>query len=320
MNSERTIKEILWDEEYIEDPDLSMLSGIGLREFEEVKSIWDLMNDEPLVSILSRLKVLADTNIRFDFSTVFKSMLLHESEQVKLKAIDGLWENEDRSLIAVFTSFISKDESQSIRLASADCLEKLLERSRVLPYPKRHMNFLKSTLLKILSEEIDSPQLLRQRALEMIGYFDGEEINTLIKDAFFSDNIRVKSSSIRAMGISSNPIWLSLILSDLDDVYPSITVSSIEAVGMLGDGDYANWLMKYLSDEDVDIQIASVKSLGIIGNEVARGAILQFVDELQESDEELDDDLLAAINVAIQAMDFDESPLDMQVDYKDYLQ
>ena len=103
MNSERTIKEILWDEEYIEDPDLSMLSGIGLREFEEVKSIWDLMNDEPLVSILSRLKVLADTNISFDFSTVFKSMLLHESEQIKLKAIDGLWENEDRSLIAVFT-------------------------------------------------------------------------------------------------------------------------------------------------------------------------------------------------------------------------
>ena len=320
MNSERTIKEILWDEEYIEDPDLLMLSGIGLREFEEVKSIWDLMNDESLVSILSRLKVLADTNISFDFSTVFKSMLLHESEQIKLKAIDGLWENEDRSLIAVFTSFISKDESQSIRLASADCLEKFLERSRVVPYPKRHLNLLKSTLLKILSEEIDSPQLLRQRALEMIGYFDGEEINTLIKDAFFSDNIRVKSSSIRAMGISSNPIWLSLILSDLDDVYPSITVSSIEAVGMLGDGDYANWLMKYLSDEDVDIQIASVKSLGIIGNEVARGAILQFVDELQESDEELDDDLLAAINVAIQAMDFDESPLDMQVDYKDYLQ
>ena len=154
----------------------------------------------------------------------------------------------------------------------------------------------------------------------MIGYFDGEEINTLIKDAFFSDNIRVKSSSIRAMGISSYPIWLSLILSDLDDVYPSITVSSIEAVGMLGDGDYANWLMKYLSDEDVDIQIASVKSLGILGNEVARAAILQFVDELQESDEELDDDLLTAINVAIQAMDFDESPLDMQVDYKDYLQ
>ena len=153
-----------------------------------------------------------------------------------------------------------------------------------------------------------------------IGYFDGEDINTLIKDAFFSDNIRVKSSAIRAMGISSNPIWLSLILSDLDDVYPSITVSSIEAVGMLGDGDYANWLMKYLSDEDVDIQIAAVKSLAIIGNEVARGAILQFVDELQESEEDLDDDLLAAINVAIQAMDFDEAPLDMQVDYKDYLQ
>ena len=150
--------------------------------------------------------------------------------------------------------------------------------------------------------------------------FVGEDINTLIKDAFFSDNIRVKSSAIRAMGISSNPIWLSLILSDLDDVYPSITVSSIEAVGMLGDGDYANWLMKYLSDEDVDIQIAAVKSLAIIGNEVARGAILQFVDELQESEEDLDDDLLAAINVAIQAMDFDEAPLDMQVDYKDYLQ
>ena len=73
MNSERTIKEILWDEEYIEDPDLLMLSGIGLREFEEVKSIWDLMNYESLVSILSRLKVLADTNISFDFSTVFKS-------------------------------------------------------------------------------------------------------------------------------------------------------------------------------------------------------------------------------------------------------
>ena len=247
-------------------------------------------------------------------------MLLHEFEQIRLKAIDGLWENEDSSLIAVFTSFISKDDSQNVRFASANCLQNFLERSHVVPYPKRHLNFLKSALLKIISGEIDSPELLRQKALEIIGYFDGEDINTLVKDAFFSDNIRVKSSAIRAMGISSNPIWLSLILSDLDDVYPSITVSSIEAVGMLGDGDYANWLMKYLSDEDIDIQIAAVKSLGLIGNELARGAILQFLDELHESEEDFDDDLLAEINVAIQAMDFDEAPLDMQVDYKDSLQ
>ena len=153
----------------------------------------------------------------------------------------------------------------------------------------------------------------------MIGYFDGEDIDVLIKDAFFSENISVKSSAITAMGVTSNPIWLSLILSDLDDVYPTITISSIKSVGMLGDGEYSNWLMKYLSDEDVDIQIAAVQSLGILGNEIARGAILQFVDELHESDEDVDDDLLSAINIAIQAMDFDEAPLDMQVDYKDYL-
>ena len=80
MNSERTIKEIRWDDDYIEDTDLSILSGIEILEFEEVKSVWDLMDDSSLVSILSRLKILADTNISFDYSTVFKSMLLHESE------------------------------------------------------------------------------------------------------------------------------------------------------------------------------------------------------------------------------------------------
>ena len=319
MNSERTIKEIRWDDDYIEDTDLSILSGIEILEFEEVKSVWDLMDDSSLVSILSRLKILADTNISFDYSTVFKSMLLHESEEIRLKAIDGLWEHEDRSLIPVFTSFISKDNSQNVRLASANCLERFLDRSRSVPYPKRYLDSLKSTLLNILSGDTNVDESLRYKALEMIGYFDGEEIDVLIKDAFFSENISVKSSAITAMGVTSNPIWLSLILSDLDDVYPTITISSIKSVGMLGDGEYSNWLMKYLSDEDVDIQIAAVQSLGILGNEIARGAILQFVDELHESDEDVDDDLLSAINIAIQAMDFDEAPLDMQVDYKDYL-
>ena len=68
MDSERTIKEIRWDDDYIEDTDLSILSGIEILEFEEVKSVWDLMEDSSLVSILSRLKILADTNISFDYS------------------------------------------------------------------------------------------------------------------------------------------------------------------------------------------------------------------------------------------------------------
>ena len=72
MTSEKTIKEIQWDVEYLDDSDLSMLSEIGIEEFEKIKCFWDLMNIEKIGSILTRLKILADNNVTLNFSIIFK--------------------------------------------------------------------------------------------------------------------------------------------------------------------------------------------------------------------------------------------------------
>ncbi|MDP7281610.1 MAG: HEAT repeat domain-containing protein, partial [Candidatus Poribacteria bacterium] len=71
--------------------ELSNLSSEGLDYFDDV---WSDIDPERRCQVIYRLVELTENNIEMNFDDIFKLRLGDRDDDVRSKAIEGLWENE----------------------------------------------------------------------------------------------------------------------------------------------------------------------------------------------------------------------------------
>src|SRR4051812_12715058 len=92
--------------EELRDPDQSLvisklinLSGLTASELEQVQSLWNELPAERRHELLSRLSDIADDDPELDFNAVFRIGLHDADSDIRIQAVEGLWECQDRWLI-----------------------------------------------------------------------------------------------------------------------------------------------------------------------------------------------------------------------------
>ncbi len=220
----------------------------------------------------------AEENPELDFSAIFKMCLRDNDEFILEKAMEGLWEHEDRSLIPSLVQVLQSGQSVRVRAAAALALGKfpvLVQEGKLLA---RDRDTLHDSLMGVL-EDPDQPLEVRRRSLEAIAPLNTTAIRDLVSKAYESDDPDLKSSSIFAMGRTGELSWLPVLLRELQNPEPSIRYESANACGELGEEDAVTYLIPLLEDDDFQVQLAGISALGKIGGSFAKKVLVNCIEE-----------------------------------------
>ena len=298
-------------EEFIEsvtDP----LEEVPTSEFIEVSDLspselgvfaraWFTVPVERRQWIVATMVELAEDSPELDFSAVFKMCLRDDDEFVLEKAVEGLWEYEDRSVIPSLLGILQSNRTAAVRAAAAGALGKfsiLIQEGKLL---QKDADSIHETLMAILEDD-DEPMEVRRRCLEAVAPFNTEDIEGFVRWAYDSSDLELKCSSIFAMGRTGETSWLPLVLQEMDNEEPSVRYETANACGELGEEDLVPYLVVLLQDDDYQVQLAGVAALGKIGGGMAKRALQRCI---KEGDAALED----AAQAALEEIDFLDDPV-----------
>ena len=103
---------------------LAELSKLNAQELALFERAWKKIEPRRRRQIMYRLVELAEENFELDFDDIFKNRLREEDADVLSKAIEGLWENEETSLIDPLIKLLEPENAEKVQAAAATALGK----------------------------------------------------------------------------------------------------------------------------------------------------------------------------------------------------
>ena len=229
--------------ENLADPALSLsnsdfieLSDLSPAELGVFARHWFRLSPERKRAVLTTMVELAEDSLELDFSTIFKLCLKDDDDWVLEKAIDGLWEYEDRSVLPGLLQVLASYRGPDVRAAAASALGKfcvLAQEGYLLSPDAANIH---ATLMAHLQDPDESLEV-RRRSLEAVAPFNTPDIRDLVCWAYRSDDLLLKSSAVFAMGRTGDVSWLPILVQELDNGEPALRYETANACGDLGEED-----------------------------------------------------------------------------------
>ena len=290
------------------DPDIPLsnsdfieVSDLSPSELGIFARAWFRLSLERRRAIIALMVELSEDSPELDFCAIFKMCLKEQDEWVLEKAIEGLWEYEDRSAIPGFIQILGSDKSPTVRAAAAIALGKFALLAQEGNLLAKDAGCVRDNLMAVLQDPEENPEV-RRRSLEAVAPFNTPDINDYVCWAYRSDDLKLKSSSIYAMGRTGETQWLPLLIKELENREPTLRYETANACGELGEEDVVPHLICLLQDDDYQVQIAGLNALGKIGGSLAKSALLRCI---KEGDAALED----AARSALESVEFLEDPM-----------
>lgn len=276
MSLENCLQELSDEDAPLTQDGLTQLSDLVAAELSELAAAWPEMPSERRASIIEKLAELAEENAQLDFTEVFKLALGDEDYRVQEKAISGVWEGEDRTVIPLLVGILHSDRPHQVRAASATALGKFAQLAQEGKILAKDGQAVQDALMTFLQDEKDTLEV-RRRALEAVSPFNTERVHEYIRWAYNSSDLELKCSSLYAMGKTQEVAWLPAILSELKSTSAPMRYEAVCACGELGGEDMVPHLIPLLEDDDVQIQMAAVTAVGNIGGVLAKRALQRCI-------------------------------------------
>lgn len=278
---EKTITELSNIDKPLLNSKLTELSNLNSAELELWEHSWAAIESKRRRQIVHRLLELAEDNLELNFDDIFKYCLRDQDDEVQSKAIEGLWENEDASLIDPLINLLENDSSEKVQAAAATALGKFAFLAEYKKLRSYHMSKIQDALLRVIGDK-NKPVEVSRRALEAIAPISLPQVKTAIIEAYQSPNSRLRISSIYAMGKSCDPSWLPILLKELTSADTEVRYEAAGACAELEEEAAVPCLIRLVNDPDVDVQIAAIQALGKIGGARAKECLEQCLNHPSE--------------------------------------
>ena len=257
------------------------LSNLNSEETEFLQQAWVIIEPKRRRQIIYRLVELAEDNVELNFDTIFRSCLKDQDAEVRSKAIEGLWESEEASLIRPLINLLEKDSSGKVQAAAATGLGKFAMLAELKKLRPSHTSKLCQALLAVIDDN-SKPIEVRRRALEAAAPLSLPQVKKTIMKAYQSRNSKLRTSAIYAMGKNCHRSWLSILLKELGSANTEIRYEAAGACGELGEEEAAPYLIELINDPDTEVQLAAIQALGKIGGTEVKGCLEQCLNNPNE--------------------------------------
>jgi HEAT repeat protein len=260
---------------------LTDLSNLDLEELRFLEQVWVEIELERRQQIIYRLVELAEDNFELNFDSIFWNCLKDQDAEVRCKAIEGLWESEETSLINPLINLLEQDSSEKIQAAAATALGRFAVLAEHKKLRACYVSKVSRALLAAIGDE-SRPIEVKRRALEAAAPLSLPQIKKAIMKAYQSRKTKLRTGAIYAMGKSYDSSWLPVLLKELASTDAEIRYEAAGACGELGEEEAVPSLIKLINDPDIDVQSAAIQALGKIGGTEARECLKQCLNDPSE--------------------------------------
>ena len=258
--------------------DLSNLSPEEVKLFEQA---WAAIEPERQRQVMYRLVELAEDNAQLDFDSIYRSRLNDQDTEVRSKAVEGLWESEDTSLVNPLINLLERDSSEKVQAAAATALGKFVMLVELEKLRSSYKFKIEHILLNV-ANDVSRPVEVRRHALEAVAPLSLPEVKKAITEAYKSRNPELKISAIYAMGRNCDPSWLAILLGELASANAEIRYEACVACGELGEEEAVPYLIELVNDSDTEVQLAAIQALGKIGDTEAEECLKRCLNDSNE--------------------------------------
>jgi hypothetical protein len=278
----------------------SDLAGQNLGEF---CSAWDRFPTAQRRRLAHSLVELAEASIQVNFDAVFRYCLGDPDGEVRAAAIDGLWENEDITLIGPLLTMLGNDPSVQVRAAAATGLGRFVLAGE-LEHLEAPIEARIVTELLVTIHLADETTQVRRRAVESVAYACMPEVSDVLEIAYDDDEEEMRLSAIVGMGRSCDTRWKEIVLAELNNASVAMRYEAVLACGGLALREAVPILSRLLDDADQQVREATIWSLGQIGGDQAKEALLAAYEDADEDTQLMLDEALAEHALAEGDLDF----------------
>ena len=282
----------------LQHKELRQLNDIGADARDEFWTAWQPIDDKRRREIATALATLAEDNVDFDFRDVFSAILEDTEPEVRVVAVDGLWEDERLSTLRQLLPMLASDPDDDVRAAVALALGRFAYRASIDKLSARVSKDVREALLKSASN-LDLPDDVRRRSIEGLGYYEGDDVRMIIGQAYTSGRQPLKESALVAMGHSLDPRWLPVLAAELQSSEPALRYEAARASGELGTeaASLLPQLLPLAEGNDPEVAQAAIWALGQIGGEAARRALRRLSQSDDPAIQQAADEALAELQV-----------------------
>ncbi len=284
---------------------LAELSNLNSEELALFEQAWAAIEPKRRRQIMYRLVELAEGNFELDFDSIFKSRLKDQDAEVRSKAIEGLWESEEASLIDPLIILLNQDSSEKVQATAATALGKFAMLAELKKLRPSHKSKVCQALLTVIDDK-SKPIEVKRRALEAAAPLSLPQMEKAIVKAYQSSNPKLRTSALFAMGKSCNHSWLPILLKELASADAEMRYEAAGACGELGEKEAAPYLAELITDSDIDVQLAAIQALGKIGGPEAKDCLERCLNNPSEI-------IQQAAEQALYQLEAGEEPLSFQI-------
>jgi HEAT repeat protein len=263
------ISEIFDSSKLVASSKLVYLSNLSSEELKFLGEIWVDADAARKQQVISQLVHLSEVDFKLDFSGIFVFCLSDPDEAIRMQATTGLDGEENYLLITPLLRALKEDDSAEVRAAAAVAIGKFALLGELGKIPTHYKDKIYTALLEVLENKIEVAGV-RRRALEAVSPFNLPRVKELIEQAYHTDDVKLKTSAIYAMGRNCDFAWLATLVTELNSNESEIRYEAANACGELGAEEAVPHLLKLIEDEDHQVQEAAIAALGQIGGEQAR--------------------------------------------------
>ncbi len=278
--------------------ELRQLSDIGADARDEFWTAWQPIDGKRRHEIVTALVTLAEDNVDLDFRDVFSAILADPEAEVRVAAVDGLWEDERLSTLRQLLPMLANDPDDDVRAAAALAVGRFAYRASVDRLSARVSKDVREALLTSASN-LDLPDDVRRRSIEGLGYYEGEDVRMIIGQAYTSGRQALKESALVAMGHSLDVRWLPVFAVELQSSEPALRYEAARASGELGTEatSLLPQLLPLAEGNDSEVAQAAIWALGQIGGDAARRVLRRLAESDDPTLQQAADEALAELQV-----------------------
>ncbi|MFN0094854.1 MAG: HEAT repeat domain-containing protein [Dehalococcoidia bacterium] len=258
-----------------------LFSGLSREEADALRDAWAEAPLSARALLVTRAAELAEDNVDLEF-TLLARVATHDSEAaVRRQAAEALWESDDLAVAADLTRLLQGDPDDSVRAAAAGALRRFVLLRELERIPETAGDALVAALRAAAEDESESVDV-RGRAIESLGARALPWVNTLIADAHYDDDPRLRVAALRAMGESADERWLDLLADEAESDDAELRFAATVSLGLIGSEQSLPALFGLLEDDDQQVALAAVAALAEVGTQDAEERLREIVEAGEE--------------------------------------
>ncbi|HZD10425.1 MAG TPA: HEAT repeat domain-containing protein, partial [Candidatus Binatia bacterium] len=233
------------------------LSDMSREELSAFQRRWSEQPPDRRRIIARHMADISEENFVVDFSPVFLRLMSDDSAEVRLAAVEGLWDTSNLAVVGPMIDLMQNDQEPEVRASAASCLGHFV----LMAEWGQIEQSVGDRIVRALSdqyEQVDAAEEVRRASLESLGSAADPRVAGYIREAYDRGGETMQLSAVYAMGQTADRRWVPIIIQEMRSPYMEMRLEAARSAGNIGSGDAVDRLIELLHDEELEVQLAAV--------------------------------------------------------------